>query len=610
MLKIITLLCCLTLPTFALSNSDVVERLKDLKFFLEELEIESQDQLFTDYKSSFKLSFELFAKAWAQKEATCFYGGWPSETIRVKGRKYCTSPKNVKHGYEQGSCSSNLIQCQPLLFGEGICVGFTSRSEKVNTFKNCEQKFKDDKRDYSFTDKFTALDLESLKEIENLAKSLCQKKSTSVPMCQKILNRLKKSNDLKVDLKEKVSNNVHLDDAPLITMTPDDEVSFNGEVPPSRPALSEIECNELIQDKLEEIEKLSADVASIVSYYGDDKKWPENVDPRKDRAIKIQGEVLCLELEVFNLSNNLDLDIDCTKNPKKLPPMHVSFIKHTDVTDLSEYSSTIIKKRVTDLNKRASKYEKDLNSGLYDGLSQEGRAQIQDNLEWLRKEAACLDKYPEVNTCPNSSTGRNHEERTISEIINNYTAGSPQLTMLVKGKNGKLMPFKTVQDLVVRPSVGPKIKQGDNMTPEGIFKLNAPSGVSGYFTSAKVDYENWTERNQYLKDLPASMQNPGDKGGDILVHGAGGSIGCLSLKNSDAAYFTALVKNKKDNAESLKISIYPAPMTDELVQSADKLSSDVKIYKSFWQKLKVNYENEQALLNKDVSTINEIYKDR
>lgn len=70
---------------------------------------------------------------------------------------------------------------------------------------------------------------------------------------------------------------------------------------------------------------------------------------------------------------------------------------------------------------------------------------------------------------------------------------------------------------------GPKLREGDQQVPEGVYRLTAFNPNSSYHLSLRVDYPN-------AEDL-AIAQAEGRKnlGGDIFIHGKAVSIGCLAL---------------------------------------------------------------------------------
>lgn len=164
-----------------------VSWLKDLKELLQEIE-KKEDALLTEEKE-FRLRFQLFEKAYADSRYDCFFGGWPSKAVQSGGKKLCINPLRGNESYVQGSCSSSEMQCNPVLFGKNICVPFASKSDKNNSYSNCEKKFeKTPASDYSFLDDLTREEVQSLREISQLAAESCLKSQTAI--CQKILKRL------------------------------------------------------------------------------------------------------------------------------------------------------------------------------------------------------------------------------------------------------------------------------------------------------------------------------------------------------------------------------------------------------------------------------------
>jgi L,D-peptidoglycan transpeptidase YkuD (ErfK/YbiS/YcfS/YnhG family) len=85
--------------------------------------------------------------------------------------------------------------------------------------------------------------------------------------------------------------------------------------------------------------------------------------------------------------------------------------------------------------------------------------------------------------------------------------GERRLTLFVKGE-----AVKTYRIALGGNPVGPKERQGDNKTPEGIYVIDARNMGSSYHLSLHVSYPNEKDKKR-ARELGASP------GGDIMIHG-------------------------------------------------------------------------------------------
>jgi hypothetical protein len=72
---------------------------------------------------------------------------------------------------------------------------------------------------------------------------------------------------------------------------------------------------------------------------------------------------------------------------------------------------------------------------------------------------------------------------------------------------------------------GPKLREGDGQVPEGIYKIDSLNPNSLYHLALRVGYPNDWDEAQARKD------GRKDLGGDIMIHGGAGSMGCLAMGN-------------------------------------------------------------------------------
>ncbi len=82
-----------------------------------------------------------------------------------------------------------------------------------------------------------------------------------------------------------------------------------------------------------------------------------------------------------------------------------------------------------------------------------------------------------------------------------------RLTLLSKGE-----VIKTYKIALGGNPVGPKERQGDNKTPEGIYAIESRNRASDYHLSLRISYPNETDKKR-AKKLGVSP------GGDIMIHG-------------------------------------------------------------------------------------------
>jgi hypothetical protein len=74
--------------------------------------------------------------------------------------------------------------------------------------------------------------------------------------------------------------------------------------------------------------------------------------------------------------------------------------------------------------------------------------------------------------------------------------------------------------------LGPKLAEGDRQVPEGLYRIESLNPNSRFHLSQRVDYPNQFDQ--------ARAQEEGRRqlGGDIMIHGADASIGCLAIGDS------------------------------------------------------------------------------
>ena len=101
-----------------------------------------------------------------------------------------------------------------------------------------------------------------------------------------------------------------------------------------------------------------------------------------------------------------------------------------------------------------------------------------------------------------------------------------RLEVWVPGASGQPVQVADYAVIAASGGPGPKLREGDRQVPEGLYPITFLNANSAYHLSLRVGYPN-------AEDVArAAAEGRTDLGGDIMIHGAGGSIGCLALSNA------------------------------------------------------------------------------
>lgn len=157
-----------------------VSWIKTLKELMLEIE-KKEGHLLVEHEKTFLKKLSFIEEAWADSRYDCFYAGWPS----VKNGKYCQNPARTNPAYDKSACKSDELQCNPLLFGKGLCVPVRTQEERNSSFSNCEKKFDGN---YDFLKTPERKEIEDLRELSLLAHDICEKQDTVI--CRKVKNKI------------------------------------------------------------------------------------------------------------------------------------------------------------------------------------------------------------------------------------------------------------------------------------------------------------------------------------------------------------------------------------------------------------------------------------
>jgi hypothetical protein len=102
------------------------------------------------------------------------------------------------------------------------------------------------------------------------------------------------------------------------------------------------------------------------------------------------------------------------------------------------------------------------------------------------------------------------------------------LSVYGAGENGQLCFLRSYPILAASGLIGPKLCEGDKQVPEGIYPVESLNPNSRFHLALRIGYPNKFDRQQARLDGRTNL------GGDIMIHGADVSIGCLAMGDEAA----------------------------------------------------------------------------
>lgn len=153
------------------------------------------------------------------------------------------------------------------------------------------------------------------------------------------------------------------------------------------------------------------------------------------------------------------------------------------------------------------------------------------------------------------------------------------------GKNDSDLKYSLIKTYKVCHSsgeLGPKRKQGDLQIPEGFYFIDRFNPYSNFYLSLGINYPNTSDRILGVK---------GNLGGDIFIHGACVTIGCLPITDDQVKELYIFCVEAKNNGQSkIPVTIFPSKLTDaEFKRLTEKYRTDSDKV-GLWTDLKKGYD--------------------
>ncbi len=128
--------------------------------------------------------------------------------------------------------------------------------------------------------------------------------------------------------------------------------------------------------------------------------------------------------------------------------------------------------------------------------------------------------------------------------------------------------------------LGPKRKEGDLQVPEGFYHIEERrfNPVSSFHLSLGLNYPNASDKVLSDKKKP---------GGDIYIHGACASIGCLAMTDDFIQEIYVLAVEARNNGQqNIPVHVFPCYMTDS---NLSRIQKEYPQHKAFWTGLQKGY---------------------
>ena len=122
-----------------------------------------------------------------------------------------------------------------------------------------------------------------------------------------------------------------------------------------------------------------------------------------------------------------------------------------------------------------------------------------------------------------------------------------ELQVYVLGGGSKFQFVRSYPILGASGKSGPKLREGDEQVPEGIYAIQSLEPNTPFHLGLRVNYPNAFDLAHAQEDGRA---NPG---GDILLHGSNCSIGCIAMGDEASEDLFVLAYDTKDKKVPLII---------------------------------------------------------
>jgi murein L,D-transpeptidase YafK len=132
-----------------------------------------------------------------------------------------------------------------------------------------------------------------------------------------------------------------------------------------------------------------------------------------------------------------------------------------------------------------------------------------------------------------------------------YVAFKNSKLLQVYGRRGDSQPWRFIKQYPIWAASGhsgPKLAEGDNQVPEGLYRAHFLNPNSQFHLSIRLNYPSAFDKKMAQTDGRKNL------GGDIMIHGNAVSIGCLAMGDEAAEDLFVLAALAEKNSVEVLIS--------------------------------------------------------
>ncbi len=146
----------------------------------------------------------------------------------------------------------------------------------------------------------------------------------------------------------------------------------------------------------------------------------------------------------------------------------------------------------------------------------------------------------------------------------------------------KFSLLKTYKVCATCGELGPKRQQGDLQIPEGYYHIDRFNPASNFYLSLGINYPNASDK---------ILGTKGKLGGDIFIHGACVTIGCLPITDDQIKeLYVFCIEARNHGQTTIPVSIFPTKLTDKNYQALINENSSSVDCLNLWKDLKKGFD--------------------